>query len=154
MKVRLFVLSLVGLLGLSATALAQYQPADGPVELSTTNLDPGDEVEVSGSGFAPGSEVVLTIESEPVMLATVTANSGGSFSSIVTVPSNVAAGQHTISATGIDPSGAPRVLAAQVSVGGSLPFTGLPLDWVVVGAVVLLTLGAAMLAMRGRLSES
>jgi hypothetical protein len=153
-KGRWLVLSVVGLLGLSATALAQYQAADGPLELSTTNLDPGDQVEVSGSGFASSSEVVLTIESDPVVLATVTANSEGSFSTTVTIPSNVRAGQHTIFATGIDSFGAPRTLATQVSVGGSLPFTGLPLDSVAVGAVVLLTLGAALLAMRGRRSES
>lgn len=153
-RLLLLVLGVVGLLGLSATALAQYQSGDGPVVLSTTSLAAGGDVEVSGSGFAAGSEVVVTIESEPVVLATVTANSGGSFSTVATIPSSIATGQHTIFATGIDPSGASRALATQVSVGESLPFTGLPLDSMAVGAVVLLTLGAAMLAMRGRLSES
>jgi titin len=95
-------------------ALAQYQPA-GTLSLSTTSPAAGASITVSGDGFAPVSEVRITIESEPVLLATVTTNAAGAFSVEVNIPRGMS-GTHQIVATGIDPQGSVRVLATTIEV--------------------------------------
>jgi titin len=95
-------------------ALAQYQPV-GTVGLSTTSPAAGASITVGGDGFAPASEVRITIESSPVLLATVTTNAGGAFSVEVTIPPGMS-GTHQIVATGTDPEGSVRVLATTIQV--------------------------------------
>ena len=93
----------------------------------TTNpVAPGSTVTVSGEGFASGATVGLDIQSTPTSLGTTTAGGSGSISATVTIPSSISAGPHTISATGVSPSGATLVLSAQVTVAieGALPLTG------------------------------
>lgn len=151
-------LIVLGLLGTQAV-YAQYDPA-GPLPVSDTTPEPGDPVTVSGSGFDPGSEVKVTIESDPVLLATVTATASGSFSVDVTIPSSFT-GVHTLEATGIAPDGSVRVLATQITIaGGELPDTsagqllkGLSDDTLVLGlaaAGVLLVTGTVLLLARRR----
>ena len=139
---------------------AQYDPA-GPVAVSDTTPEPGDTITVQGSGFDPGSEVKITIESDPVLLATATASTSGSFSADITLPASFT-GTHTLKATGIAPDGSVRVLATQITIaGGELPDTGvseqsykgLSDDTLVLGIAalgVLMVTGAVMFTARRR----
>ncbi len=68
---------------------------------------------VSGSGLEPGSTVTIVLHSSPVTLATVTVGLDGSFSATVTLPTDLAAGTHTIIATGTSPFGLPVTSSAQ-----------------------------------------
>lgn len=152
-------LVVLGVLGTQAV-YAQYDPV-GPVAVSDTSPEPGDTITVQGSGFDPGSEVKITIESEPVLLATTTANLSGAFSADVTLPTSFQ-GRHTVKATGIAPDGSVRVLATQITIGaGQLPDTsaieqphkGLSDDTLVLGiaaAGVLLVTGTVLFTARRR----
>jgi hexosaminidase len=54
---------------------------------------------VTGSAFAPSTTLTVTIASTPTTLGTVTVSSTGTFTQSFSVPCNVAAGDHTVSAT-------------------------------------------------------
>ncbi len=85
-------------------------------------VTPGEAVSVAGSGFAPGSDVRITIESEPRLLATVTAGGSGAVSTTVTIPADMPPGDHTLKATGPSPLGGTVVLSRSISVGaGGVP---------------------------------
>ncbi|MFJ2518157.1 HtaA domain-containing protein [Cellulosimicrobium cellulans] len=66
--------------------------------LSVAQARPGDEVTISGVGFGAHEAGIRTeIRSTPRTLATgVTANAGGAASSTVTIPKDVAPGEHTL----------------------------------------------------------
>jgi hypothetical protein len=102
------------LLLVSQAVLAQYEPT-GPLTLSSTTPTAGGHLTVSGAGFASDSQVQVTIESEPVLLATVITDSAGAFTEVVTIPASLS-GEHMIIATGTDPAGSVRVLASTVVV--------------------------------------
>jgi titin len=141
------------LLLLSQAVLAQYEPT-GPVTLSSTTPTAGGQLTVSGDGFAPGSQVQVIIESEPVLLATVTTDAAGSFTVDVTIPTSFS-GEHLIVATGIDPAGSVRVLGTTIVVAAlQVPPTSTSVvDATPQGsdAVVLALAGAGIVAMTGSL---
>ena len=110
---------LLFLLG-SQAVLAQYGTQS--LVLSSSTVTAGGTVTVSGGGFAGASEVKITIQSQPVLLATATTAANGNFSVVVTVPTSFS-GQHTIVATGTDPAGSLLVLSAPITVASSLPQT-------------------------------
>ncbi|WP_394940280.1 alpha/beta fold hydrolase [Psychromicrobium sp. YIM B11713] len=64
----------------------------------------GTEQTITGKGFIPGAEVRLVLHSTPVELGTVTADATGGFTKKFTVPGNLEAGAHTVSATSADGS--------------------------------------------------
>lgn len=100
----------------------QYEPV-GPVAVSDPTPTAGGSITISGSGYAPGSEVRITIESEPALLGTVAADATGAFAATVTIPATLS-GTHTIKSTGIAPDGSVRVLATVVLVSApGLPAT-------------------------------
>jgi hypothetical protein len=101
----------------SQVVLAQYEPT-GTLGLSGGNPPPGGQLTVSGDGFAPNSQVLITIESDPVLLATVTTDASGAFETQVTIPAGFS-GAHRIVATGTDPAGSVRVLASAITVQAS-----------------------------------
>jgi hypothetical protein len=68
------------------------------INLSRTTGNVGSEVAVSGSGFTPNAMVTVTYASEPVVVATTTADANGKFSATFTVPKSKY-GQHTITAS-------------------------------------------------------
>ncbi len=68
---------------------------------------------VSGSGLEAGSTVTIVLHSSPVTLATVTVGPDGSFSTTVTLPTDLAAGTHTIIASGTSAFGLPVTSSAQ-----------------------------------------
>jgi LPXTG-motif cell wall-anchored protein len=138
--------------------LAQYEPS-GSLTLSSDTVQAGGQVGVSGTGFGPNTTVQLTIQSDPVHLATVTTTTGGTFSANVTVPTSFS-GTHTIVAAGVDASASVRVLAAQIQVLAGLPATDTspntefrqPSDSVVLAVagagIVMLTAGLLFLSRR------
>ena len=144
------------LLGLgSQTVLAQYQP-NGTLTLSSGSADPGSEVTVSGTGFAPGSPVQIIIESASLQLATVTTDSSGAFSNTVTIPATLA-GVHTISAIGVDPGGSLRVLSSPITVSAA-PATSTallsdPAIFAIAGAGIVLLAGLLLLGTQLRRSR-
>ena len=88
-----------------------------PVPLRT-----GSELRVTGGGFAPGSEVVLTIESDPVTIAVTTADARGEIDVVVVIPDDIADGDHTVKAAGEAAVGGRLVLELPVEVMlGELP---------------------------------
>lgn len=59
----------------------------------------GDEVTISGSGFKANTEITITFESTPVVVATVTSGSDGSFTATFDIPPTSTSGEHTITAS-------------------------------------------------------
>jgi LPXTG-motif cell wall-anchored protein len=119
-------------------------------------LETGDEVDVSGAGFAPGTKVDVTIESDPVLIDTVTTDAAGAFAMTATIPSSIPSGAHTLKATGADPLGGLRILSMAVTVSADpsndLPRTGVEISQLVAAGVIAVLLGAALLRMRRRLA--
>ncbi len=78
--------------------------------ISTTELAPGGFVEVSGTGFGPGTSIEIGLLSEFLLLDTVIADEAGSFRTTVEIPApdelpEGFAGEHTLVARGADPHG-------------------------------------------------
>ncbi len=63
----------------------------------------GDDTEVRGTGFMPGTRAYVWIMSTPTFLGEVTIRSDGSFAG--SLPVNVAAGQHTLQVAGVGTDG-------------------------------------------------
>lgn len=160
---------LVLLLGATHAWAQSSEPVSTGALQSTTidpdeEVQPGTEITLSGSGFAPGAQIDIVIESDPIHLGTVNADATGYFEATVTIPTTgLPAGDHTLKATGPDPTGGLRVLSISVEVAGSpgaaaprpggsaygLPVTGsavLPLAAFGLAAIV----GGAFLVQRTR----
>lgn len=119
----------------------QYPPSSCEAQVSKSSVAPGGSLTVSGSGYDPSSNVALELNSAPRSLGSATTNSSGSFSKVVTIPSDTPAGQHTIRATGTS-NGAPYELRTIITVSGSgLPRTGTYIAGLVVLGLVLLAVG-------------
>lgn len=133
----------------------QYPPNRGSLQMSRSAARPGQPVTSRGCGFRPGSTVNVDFFSQPTRVATATAGADGGFEATWNVPSSASVGEHTVEATGVDPSGDVRALSANLRVigaGGDLPRTGsdstAPL--VTAGAGLVLLGGAAVFAARRR----
>ena len=69
-------------------------------------------------GFAPLSDVTVTLRSDPVVLGTFKSDAQGRVRATVTLPSNVTIGNHSLAVAGLDPAGrayavtSPLVVAA------------------------------------------
>lgn len=92
------------------------QAAGPQLQTDQQKVQRGDTVEVSGTGFAPGSVVTLTFHSTPASLGSAVVALNGTFSKIVTIPDGAAPGQHHFLATGKAPSGATAQLSTAVMV--------------------------------------
>lgn len=143
----------------AAAAFAQPYVEDFEETLSVadTTVEPGDDVPVSGSGFAANSQIVITIESTPRTLDRVQADADGTFSVEVAIPIDMPAGQHTLKASGVTPDGAPQVLSTPITVAGDavgeverLAFTGVNAAAAVAVAVTLMVLGGGALLVTRR----
>ena len=67
---------------------------------------PATPIRLDAAGFKPGSDVVITLESDPVNLGTFVADSAGRIATSVVVPADFPAGNHTLKLTGTDIAGA------------------------------------------------
>lgn len=134
----------------TGTAAAQQYPfSNGPLDVgpdgNTGVVAPGEAITISGGGYAPGAEVTIIIESDPIVLGTTRANAAGRFSLTVRIPAGLPAGEHRLTAVGPGPDGELRVLTRSVEVTGTpspppLAFTGAStFVLAIIGAALLLT---------------
>jgi hypothetical protein len=157
------VLALGVVFGAATSALAQtYPPTPAPLTISDSVVVPGQPVTVSGEGAEPGATVVITFASDPVVVATTTADSDGRFAASFKVPADATPGLHTVTATSngvVLGTVTVRVLAAATATTVATPaatdnqlaFTGLNLLLKVGVGLGLILMGAAvLLAVRRR----
>ena len=135
---------------LAPAASAQYPPTAGNGRVTRSTVGPGGCVTFSGDGFAPNTEVTVTDNQTTV--GTVTTSLTGTFSFEV-CPTVL--GVHILRGTGQTPTGATRVVVAQVRVLGSLASTGTATNdtrqTVAVGAALIVAgAGAVVMARRRR----
>jgi len=83
---------------------------------SPVTVTQGGTIAVEASGFKPGSNVVITLESDPVNLGTFVADSAGRIATNVVVPADFPVGLHTLKLTGTDIGGAVLVLSTGITV--------------------------------------
>jgi hypothetical protein len=143
------LVAVLGLTGVATAADGVYPPAGVRVvagSASPTEVVDGGEVDFSGSGYAPGALLRLSIDG--VDAGTTTADQRGAFSTVLR-PAGL--GEHVLAASGLEAGGRVRVVSATVVViaaasqAGGLPTSGteaLPallagLGLVVGGAVVV-----------------
>ncbi|WP_433377045.1 fibronectin type III domain-containing protein [Actinoplanes sp. CA-142083] len=139
----------------TAPAVATTPPATN-VPLDTdrgqiTTTKPGQDITLVGSGYAAYSTVTLTIYSTPTVLAQTRTDKHGAFRQAVTVPGDLASGEHSFTASGVDRRGKPRTMRMDVTVRpatGELPVTGTSVMWLIVTGLGLTMTGAAMRAVR------
>ena len=153
----LMIALLVGLVAAPASA-QQYPPKKPTCQVSDTSISPGDQVTVSGKHWKPGSTVTFTLRPEGINLGSATVGQNGKFSAVVTIPSSVQPGAHTIVCSGIDRHGDPAILATTIQIlggvvgGGGAAFTGTVLNvplWMVLIAA-LFAAGVVLVAMGRR----
>ena len=133
----------------------------------------GGLVTVSASGLQPGEQVQVSILSEPILLATVTASDTGDLSTSVRIPANMPVGAHTIqlvAASGATGSAPITVTAAVVTASstaggvattyktsssgsGQLSYTGFPTYVFAGGAAALVAFGVVLRAVSRRRSR-
>ena len=144
------VMLVVGALGAAplAASATGYQ-LDG---VGDTTPTPGQSMTIVFNGFKPGSEVTVTLYSDPVLLGTFVSAPGefgqGVVEATITIPSNTPAGAHSIVATGIDLNGQPKSVTLSITVlstGSGLATTGTSILLLVsIGGLTML-LGWALL---------
>jgi LPXTG-motif cell wall-anchored protein len=145
-----FLLTLFLGTALATAASAQYPPQAANGRVTKSTVGPGGCVTFSGDGFAPGSTVTVTDNNATV--GTATASVTGTFS-LQVCPQVL--GVHILRGTGKTPTGATRVVVAQVRVvqASRLPSTGSDktLETVALGAgLVVAGAGAVAFARRRR----
>jgi len=145
-----FIFALLVTMVVAGPALAQ--PYDEPtVDVGDTNPKPGDEVDVSGDNWCPGSTVSIYLDGQFVGTAVVDAN--GHFDSSLVIPKNIDPGQHSITVVGLDASCTEvvsRTTFFNISGGGvsgaaTLPFTGSNISVGVLLLVALVLVGTTAL---------
>ena len=125
---------------------------------ASSTVAAGKTITVSGSGYAPMSSVTLAIYSAPQVLATVVTDAAGNFTATVTVPAGLAAGSHTLVASGVDANGVVRYVSVPVTVsatgtastGPKLANTGADVTLPALGGIATLGLGAGLIVVSRR----
>ncbi|UFU05293.1 putative Ig domain-containing protein [Ruania halotolerans] len=145
-------------------ALPDDEPAgDGTLDGVPAETTVGQEITVTGTGFAAGAPVTLGMYSEPTALGSATADDSGVFTATVVIPDTL--GEHLVVAAGVSESGDVQFLTAPTTVSPvptddeseapapgaeapELPTTGAMTDGLSVLAVLLTALGAVLLRRR------
>ncbi|GAA2642407.1 hypothetical protein GCM10010399_90420 [Dactylosporangium fulvum] len=108
----------------SVTATEPEPPATAPAAdapLTTdagpiSSAEPGQEITLVGSGYAPYSTVVITLYSDPNQLTSVLTGASGDFTQTITIPSDLDGPNHSLVAAGVGPDGTPRNLRVDLYV--------------------------------------
>lgn len=119
MTVCLAVIALVAMT--AAPAAAQYPPEGPTAGVGSTTVSLGGQVTVTGSGWRAGSQVTITLLSNPRTLGTAQVDQDGTFSTTVTVPSDVPPGRHTLRLSGTGADGTPRTVDTRLQVKPAAP---------------------------------
>ena len=157
----LMIVLLVGLVPTPASAQQPYPPRPRPTcNVSDTTLSPGEQVTITGKHWRPGSTVTFTLQPEGINLGSATVGQNGKFSAVVTIPTNIEPGPHTIECSGISRRGntvvraiAIEIVGGVVAGGSSTAFTGSVLNvplWMVLVAVLFAAGVAAVVIGRRR----
>jgi LPXTG-motif cell wall-anchored protein len=100
----LLLAAALALVAAPGVAQAQGYEDDGDfIAVSDTTVVAGGTITISGCCFV--GDVVIDIFSTPQRLGTATANADGVFTATVTIPTDIAPGEHTITATGQNADG-------------------------------------------------
>lgn len=135
----------------SASAQTGYQLDN----ISSSSSLPGGTITVYVNGFGPGTTVTITLESDPVVLATVAAGSDGVVNTTVTIPADTPLGSHTIVVRGVDRDGNAKVVSFPITIGttsGGLPTTGANTGLGLAVAAIAVGIGATLLTSTRRRS--
>lgn len=167
------ILTLVGLVGATLLTVApagadSYSTPDDGIVVDTGSSggtsSPGDTIDVEVTNAQPGSTLDVYVQSDPVFLGTMTADSTGTARGSFTLPAGLEAGDHTVVVNGTDSSGNPRTWSYGITVadataaddGGSgavpdeLSFTGSSTVPLVGAGALLVAAGVATVRFRQR----
>jgi 5'-nucleotidase len=160
-------------LAFALPASAQYDPMYiqvSPTAVTSCGTDTG-QITVTAGYFTAGSNVTVTLTSDPVVLGTLVADAAGNVSSTFNLPVGVTAGSHTVTVSGarlgtgvsasvtanitvtIPPGCVSNITAVPTTTsgGGSLPVTGSDNGmFVAAGAGLLVAGGLLVMAARKR----
>ncbi|MGA1566433.1 MAG: hypothetical protein ACO39Q_09515, partial [Ilumatobacteraceae bacterium] len=131
---------------------------EGTVMASSESAGPtliaGSEVDVRVGGFNPGEEVQILVASTPRLLGTVRADDDGYIAVRVSLPSDLAQGQHTLAVVSRE-SGRGIRQAVTVAAGDESPQLPVSGTRISVWPLLLIAVGMAALAVRrtGRTSD-
>ncbi len=126
---------------------------EAEIELSTDTVMQGGSFELIGRGYAAGEQVTIVLHSDPIQLATATADGSGAFRLQVTVPESAEPGAHTLVVTGVT-SGlsaeAALTVTAAAAGGDGLPGTGGMVPVMLIALVLGLLVAGGVLVIRRR----
>lgn len=158
-KVALRIAALgLGLSLMVATPALAYGNGGAPIVTTNTSTgSPGGSLLVTGNNFVPNEGITLLLHSTPVTLGTTTADSIGTFSITVTIPTNTSPGVHQIVAAGATGDSATTTLTVEgtvpVAATSGLAFTGADVAAVSgIGALALALGGVLILVSRRKRS--
>jgi hypothetical protein len=100
----------------------------------------------SGTGFAPNTEVVVWIFSDPRQLGKVMTDSKGNFFGELPVPEDLEVGEHTLQLNGLSNEGQTRSLAVGVELLSSENPDSSWISWLSVGGLSAAVLGLISVA--------
>ncbi|MGC1184918.1 MAG: Ig domain-containing protein, partial [Candidatus Dormiibacterota bacterium] len=110
---------------------------------TATAVTPGEKLYLSGSGFALGSQVNITLHSTPLSLGTTDADDTGAIGFVVTIPADTPPGGHTIILTGLAPDGSVLTETAAITIAPPLSIGSSRLPGGQVGSEYSHALGAS-----------
>lgn len=93
-----------------------YPGATCVAVVSSSQVEPGQVITVSGAGFSPGTAYQIAFGN--LLLAQGTVPQSGVVTESVRIPANAAPGRYTLAIRGTDFSGGPRVLTSTLTVVG------------------------------------
>jgi hypothetical protein len=89
-----------------------------PGTVSDNTVSPGQQVRITGDGYAANRDLSVALNSTPISMGTVRSSSTGTYNALVTIPRNATPGAHTITVTGAAADGTTLITQAAVTVGG------------------------------------
>lgn len=135
---------------ITVSAQVTTPAAAPPLVLGLSIIRPGQSTTASGSGCAPSTPVLLTLDTPSVGIGSTTSDTQGNFSGTITLPGSVTPGAHTVFAS----CSSTKVISAPITVVGaseiSLPFTGANVVPWVLAAIALIAAGTVLLLVRRR----
>ena len=140
-------------------ASAQYPQDAATAGASDTNVAEGDEVVLGGEGWEPNSQVQLRLPS--AKLAEVVADASGEFSTTVTIPPGIPAGEQFVTVSGTSKGGEPSTIGIRMLINSTAAAepevsfsSGNILMWSLIAIAMLLVGIGAVVRGRRRLAGS